>query len=437
MSARARVATIAAIAHLAVAGSPGAQSTDAVDALERWVTAVGRHQAGRPDEAVASVVSLTYDARVELNSAMRPFIARLRGQRTIARGDAARKIAALARGVEEKPGLAPFLERAAMLHADALVFSDRFPAPPKERPSPDGRGPAASRGGQVRVPHDEVPPLLWNERSVLTRDGQVLGETTTTWHLPFARSLLDLLFEPARAAAREGDDFAGEWYHAVAAYLFANGRLADLTRHLARAEQVLPDDPRQVFDRATYAEILGLPIYQAVRDEPQPWLGVGVSAQLPPEGQTNGDAVRLYRRTLEIDPEYVEARVRLARLLDHRGQHDEAAVEIARALASGPSGAVGFYAHLVAGRVAAARGRYEDALQQYGAALSLFGAAQSALLGASHAALMAADVPRALSPLERLGASDAEADPWRDYLMGAGRDANPLMAHLWARVPKS
>ena len=67
----------------------------------------------------------------------------------------------------------------------------------------------------------------------------------------------------------------------------------------------------------------------------------------------------------------------------------------------------------------------------------MFAGAQSAILGASHAALMAADVPATLAPLEHFGASaTVDADPWWDYQLGAGRDVNAILAHLWRITPR-
>src|SRR5262249_55581206 len=98
-----------------------------------------------------------------------------------------------------------------------------------------------------------------------------------------------------------------------------------------------------------------------------------------------------------------------------------------------------FFARLVAGRIARARGRSVESLDHYAAALKLFPDAQSALLGASQAAVMGSDIAAALSFVRKLGPGTAtfEADPWLLYRDGAGRDAKQLLAGPWADVPKS
>ena len=423
---------------------PAAAQTEASAALlERWVAAARAHEPGQPDAAVKFITSLTYRQRFELSPAMEMFIAYLRGQRFAMRNEVVRKVTDLARGVEDRPGTSEFLQRAALLHSDGLIFARWFRRPPDDAPAPT----AATTDQRSGAKALEIrPALLWNERIVLTRDGQIMGEDVTSWQLPFARSLIDqLLKEPVTGPrqriviAPDDYEFAGEWYHAIAAYLFANGMNGDATGHLARAAHILPGDARLLFDRASYAETLGLPLYQAVTTEPSSRNWNGLAARLPSEEHTNGEAEELYRQALEVNPFFVEARVRLARLLDHRGKRDEAAAEIAKALDAKTSGVTGYYAHVVAARIAARSGRYDEALQQYRDAAAIFPDAPSARLGASYAAMMTANVPDTLAPLGGLAGArlTLDGDPWWQYRLGAGRDVTPLMTHLWKRLAKN
>jgi tetratricopeptide (TPR) repeat protein len=401
-------------------------TTASVEALHRWVDAVNGHQPGRPDAAVGSVAAMTYAARRDLNTSFPVFIRVLRDEFVATNSEVEKGVTTYARMVRNDPGIATFLKRAAILHADAVVFARRFPEPPDDAPPVLPPSQSIVAGDPARLERAASPPLLTNERVTVTRDGEIIGDAKLYWSLPFARSLLDMLLRfPSDPVSRDDYAFVADWYHTVAAYLFARGLNGDATGHLRHAARVLPDEPHALFDRGTYAEWFGLPIYQALGD-----------ALMLSEDKTNADAERLYRRTLEVDPSYVEARVRLARLLDRRGRHDEAAAEIAAALDGNPAGITGFYAHIVAGRIATARGRYAEALRFYREASNLYDHAQSALVGASHAALMLADVPGTLAPLAALGGESRpqDADPWLDYGLGAGRDVNTLLAALWSRA---
>ena len=409
------------------------QTTASMTALRQWVEAVTDHVPGEPDAAVRYVAGMTYSARMELNKLYPLFIKLLREGFVVTRSEMASDVVTLARNVGRRSSSEAFLKRAAMLHTDALIFSSRFPRPPADAPPPLPR----TEGERARAV--DTPPLLYNERISLARDGEVLGDAKADWNLPFARSLLDVLLGGGRGRVPQEDRaFVGEWYHAVSAFLFANSNYADATPHLQHAARVLPDDPHVLFDRATYAEALGLPIYQSVLDDPAYGKGRSVLGGIPSGNETNGEAERLYRRTLAVDPTYVEARVRVARLLERRGQYEEAHEQITAALDARPSGVPLFFAHLIAGRIASVRGRYEDALGHYRAASRLNAWAQSALLGASNAALMLADVHEALSPLQQLAGRAARSyeDPWLDYELGAGRDANALLTAVRSRVPK-
>ncbi len=408
---RRRAVAVAAALLLAQAVTVRAQPMASALALRRWASAVTRHEPGRPDQAAAFVAGLSYRQRVELNPAMEYFFRLVRGDRRTAGGPGASDVAGLFDELTARTDAAFFIRRAAVLHTDAAIFGRRLPRPPDDAP------PAPTTRPRVR----DEPPLLFNGRYLQQEDGRVIGEVSADWNWTFARALVDLL---------EGDrEFAGEWYHAVDAYMLASRNLADLKPHLRRAADVLPDDRRILFDRGCYAETLGLPGTQAVRDDS--------GGAVPSEAAADLEAERMFRRAIAADPSYAEARVRLARLLDRRGERDEAVTQIDQALAGGPPPVVGYLAHLVAGRIAQNRGHARESLDHYVAASALFPNAQSALVGASHAAVIASDVPAALSFVRALGKGASardDADPWWNYHLGTGRDVQALLDALWKRV---
>lgn len=416
---------------------------DTVAVLETWMQAVKTHVPGQMDDPVATVAAFSYATREELNAAM-PLFFRVLTQKKYDTGGnpAAGAVAAKAHAAGTS-----FLKQAAVLHADVAAYSERLPV--RSTGSTRAAKPASEvtvgRGRPARLVQD-VPPLLIEDRLSISTDGQVIGEVAASWNWPFARSLVELL---------KGDPFVADWYHATAAYMFTNELYGDATDHLGDAAKVLPDEPRIAFDRGCYAEALGLPLLQSLLSDRDlvtqravasqsgggpGWTPPSSSASMgiPTEERTNGDAERLFRRALSLDPSLAEARVRLARLLDLRKRHDEAMRELTVVLGGNAPPAVTFYARLFAGRVASALGRAREASQHYEAALALFPDAQSALLAASQLALVESDVAASIAPVERLGPRSAEftADPWWRYHHCSGRDADDLLRALWSTLPR-
>ena len=429
-------------------------------ALEEWVEAVRTHTPGESDASVVTVASWSYQKREDLNSGVGVFLATLMGWRVTTDGN---KAAETIRDYGKTVGKEFFLKRAAVLHADAAAYGDLVP----QRITRDMKGETAA-GQELQLDkaakpmalryRQPIPPLLMQEPVMLNQDGQILGRDVATWNWPFARSLLDLLSAgPAKKIFSDGrpnpatDPFVSEWYHATTAYMFARGLYADSTPHLQHASRLLPDDPLVLFDRASYAEVLGLPILQALIPEADvgqlarasgapTWKTPGseIRVEIPSAARTNADAEALFRKVLKLDPSLVEARVRLARLLQVRGRHEESATELDHALAQKPTGVVAFYGHLFAGRAAESTGRSAKAATHFTEANALFPDAQSALLALSRHALLQADIPATTAPIERLGARslDSNSDPWWQYEMGAGRDADLLLKTMWAHVPR-
>lgn len=426
----ARGGPLAAPAPSRVGAAAGDITPAAVEAVERWVEAVMNHTPGLRDPEVQMVSALTFDERKEMDSGMEFFLTFLRGKPVSIRNPAEKRLAAVAGAARQVPGPDAFLKRAAVLHADTAfmrhVEGVTLAEPVPARPSPSSSA------------------LLWQGSLYINRDGEILGETAMEWNWPFARSLLDLLL-----ASHPDDPFVATWYHTTAAFMFQRGLYGETVPHLRRAAVVLPDDPRILFDRASYAEIQGLPRTQVLlsdhdvadrmaRAHGSTAIASGGSRALgiPGAKETNAEAERFFRLALRADPSFVEARVRLARLLGVRKRHEEAASELATALAANPTGVVLFYAHLFAGRTAQALGKIGDASRHYKAAGLLFPGAQSAGLAQSQAALLEADVPAALAAIQRIDKSSTARDPWRSYQLGAGRDAEALMREMWGQVAK-
>jgi tetratricopeptide (TPR) repeat protein len=425
------------VAALAVprsaAAAPGKVTPASVEELEKWIASVNAHVPGRADACADAMARLTYRRREELSPAMTLFLAffqqqKLR-QKIETKGPDQARVVDLASAVSQNTGLDGFLKRAAVLHSDAAILIERRggiddpTAPtPRVRTAPTGNQSVRVSAAQA------LPPLLTNSRFVMSRDGEVVGEVSANWNWPFARSLLDML--------PDADPFIPAWYHAIAAYMLGNGLYAEATSHFERGVAALPNDPQILFDRGCYAEAFGLPMQQVLREDAKPSTP---RASIPREDMTNADAAYWYRRALVANPAFAEARVRLGRLLDVNDEHEAALVEIARAMTEDPTGVVAFYAHLFAGRAAQALGQLDEARSQFAQAAAWFPDAQSAALAQSQAALNAADVPAALTPLQHFErrAGSIPIDPWWYYHLGAGRDLDDLLAALWLRVPRN
>lgn len=437
MMATPRPAAVMVLVLLTMNGAGSAASSDDLTAtnvlaLEAWVAFVKGHTPGRRDAPARAVSQLTLEARHALHGGMTLFLSRLKGERLASKSEAELRILEIAREAEQTLGANAFLKRAAVLHSDAAMSAGPYPLEPVE-------------SGRAAVFGAPASPLLSDRRLFLDHDGEILGEVRANWNWPFARSLLDLVGpKPA------DDPFVAAWYHATTAYMFANGLYGEVSSHLARAAAVVPDDPRILFDRACYLEIQGLPLSQVLlTDENLAALraqrmglrnqrsasGPGASFGIPPKEVANEQAEALFRRALRANPFFVEARVRLARLLTVRKRSEEAAAELDKALEGGQAGIVTFYARLFAGRAAQSQGRLDDAARHYAAAAALFPGAQSALLARSQLALLQADVPAALTRIEHLDKSSSASDPWWRYHLATGRDVDALLADMWSKVP--
>src|SRR5579864_326698 len=426
-----------------VAGRSSHVTPATVLAIEHWSHAVVEHTPGAPDAAVTFVRSLSYEARQDMDGGMQPFLRALLGKNPVWSSAEEKRVVEVGVADLQSVGANAFLERAAVLHADAVMVGGAAPSEPLGR----------AGSGQIAKQAPSTSPLLSTSRLILANDGEAVGALETNWNWTFARALLDMV-SPKPAAV----PFIGQWYHATAAYLLRHGEYGEVETHLAHAGALLPHDPHILFDRACLLEILGLPQSQQLLtdqdrvarriDATRAGVTLGSPERarrvdIPFEEVANENAERLFRNTLQMAPTFVEARVRLARLLEVRGRFADALTELStavsdRGVAHDP--VVLFYAELFAGRADHALGRSDAAARHEDAAVALFPNAQSALLARSQLALVTADVDGALAPIGRLAALPVDAarrmDPWWQYPFGPGRDADTLLGQMWASLSR-
>ena len=411
-------------------GAARAEQADVAAAVDvqAWADAVRHHVPGQQDDAAAWVSALTPERRTALRNGLGLFREALTGKNVRVSSAAEKRVADLGADIAKSPGPTEFVRRALVLHSDAAITALEHPPAPKPLP----------------------PVPVSGDVQVLERDGEMVGVALKDWNWAFARSLVEW------QGSRGDMAFVSTWFHVTTTFLVSRRQYGEAQNQLAESVRWAPKDARLLFDRACLAELQGLPESQsllssedlaALRAQRTPigfrTLGLARTstgsavAGVRPREVENADAERYFCQTLDIAPGMVEAMVRLARLVDDRGRHDEAADLLKRATAaSSPDPIVRFYGLLMAGRIERERGRLEAAEAHFRDAIAVFPEAQSARLGASHVAVLRADVAGALEfmrPLaDRPEAGNVLTDPWWVYGLGLGRQANRLLGEFWA-----
>src|SRR5258705_2940316 len=134
--------------------------------------------------------------------------------------------------------------------------------------------------------------------------------------------------------------------------------------------------------------------HESAGDSPELWLAAGVTEEMAwtmshsdgYHGLIAGDlkeAESAYRKALAAQPDLVEARLRLGRVLTLRGDFDGALRELA-ALRSIEDGGFRYLAHLFSGDALERCGRSPAAEQRYIAAFAALPEGQSARLALAH-----------------------------------------------------
>ena len=302
------------------------------------------------------------------------------------------------------------LKRGAVLHADAAirVEADR---------TASGAGAGDTTQWQVRF-----------------RDGRQSAAEGAPGHWELARSLLENV-----TPSPEQDDTVRLWYIATS----AQGQLYERqTRQEDQAVEMFPADPHVLFLAACLHETFASPTLQSLARS------VHVSGSRTGIESARSElksAEKLFRRALEAEPGFVEARVRLGRVLFLLGQAEDAAGALREAVTSllaqqaspgSPDTRLQLYlAEMFCGAAEEQLGRRDRAKASYARAAELYPDAPSPRLALSQLALSGNDHAVALEAVEHAlqaapGTRERD-DPWWRYHDLQGRDAAAWFARLY------
>jgi hypothetical protein len=410
--------TSAAPARLRGQSATSGSGTQPYPELRRWLDAVERHRSGEFDSPAVEVASWS---EAELTRAAHDFSAlsrflvrahaRLRQTgritsfsdkgRSILPGEA-EKLLGLTSEEARSGDTTRLITRAVLLHTDVAIMLDDD----RDRTTP-------------------VTAASANSAGLIVLDGRQQGLVDRPPHWRFSRTLLEL---PPHAAWR--GEVPRRWYVATAAFMQGLSRLSDLVPHLERAQRLFPDDPDVLFAVGMLHEAMASPEVQDAAHETA--LPDGMKLGVLSARAHLGEARAAFRRALDQRPEFADARVRLGRVLDLLGRHDEAARELERVGLADGEMRLRYFAALFLGSAQEALGRHEAAAASFARAADLYPRAQSPHLALSRLARAAGNHAGAIAALEKVLALPADEsardDPWWQYLRPFGRNPTALIA---------
>jgi tetratricopeptide (TPR) repeat protein len=269
-------------------------------------------------------------------------------------------------------------------------------------------------------------------RTLRVLDGRRVDAQRFSIHWGLGRQLADALAPDAGTAP-----IALSWYRAVGALFQQWADLGQLFAHLSAASDTLPDDPVLLLYRGSLHQAYADARVQAYL-EPLRAPGAftinrtGLVLSIEEPSVELGTAERFLRRALALDQSLAEAHIRLAHVLDTRGRAEEALPHARQAVSSPLPEYLGYYGHMVLGRIASRLGDRGEARAAFERAMGKYPRSQAAQVALSRVALSdgrglnAADaLVAALGPTE-----DAAEDPWTQYLRvhepGAAERLNEL-----------
>lgn len=323
------------------------------------------------------------------------------------------------------------LRRGAMLHTTIAMR-----APPLSETG-GSSAQTLSAAGSHRIAPDSIAwqgtsarvgPSL-EQRTVRVEDGRSVAQTGGADHWEMARWLLDeVTSNPGGARRQQGSDpFIRLWYGALGSYMLSTGKL--WWPHFEKGLQLFPDDPKLLFLVGSLHEAYAAP---AVQNAVQALASQRVETVVRSAPRELRSAESRLRRVLILDPELVEARIRLGRVLALLDRPGDALRELNVAASGTSDPLLGYYAKLFIGRAAEALGDWSRARNTYEEAATLYPRAQSPRLALSQLAqLTGGETVRPINDVLTLPPADrGQDDPWWTYHTAAGRDADVMLDQL-------
>jgi hypothetical protein len=259
--------------------------------------------------------------------------------------------------------------------------------------------------------------------SLLIQDGSSIGMGCICIHWIMGRGLLDAIRpDPGK------NDVVRLWYHATIAYLLETGDYANANDHIAHAQLLFPDEPAILFEHGYYHEgYASPPVQSAALESGNDRRGAKIHLE---------EALDRYRKALQVNPRFVEARVRRGKVLLDLSHPGEAVEQLRQAVAEAQGPRLRYYAHLLLGRAEEASGNVAGAREQFMRASEIYPQAQSPHLSLTLLARERGDRTGAREAMQKVLAlphtDRADTDPWWDYYRWQNQRADDLFATLYA-----
>lgn len=383
-----RLLLVGVLLTMAVAEAPEARRDASLETVTRWVALVEAHQPGEADESALKMAAFTPDERLRLIEAAGPFVGYLRklsmagAQAPGARPAPDSRYGSLGETTLRGGALAPWLRRAIILETDAAILA------------PEVTARAMSNARDARLPE-----------ALHADDGSAGARMLLNWHWEFARTLAGFRGDPL------DDTFERNWYHVTALYMLDEALLGELGPHLKAGVVAVGSDARMLFDLACLSDAYGSAKVQSVLAT----VPRGFRPNVPTLEAAEANAARQFAQVLALDPGFVEARVRLARLVEKRGDAAEALDLLDTAFTASMEPPLAYMAHLTAARANQRLARLDEARRHAETANRMFPRAQAPYVALSVIALAAGNNDGAVAAVAALRTLEDRDDPWWIY----------------------